>query len=145
LNWRQLVLGSSAFIALLIVSYIFEVSDLYYQKFRASSRSKDVARLQSQMESKKNLYPAFFFSENVAKTVSEQEKNMQMESQLLEKIANKILFSNIMLMLGHIDVKDVWLTEILIEEGGNSIKLTGNALTMPDLKSYFAQIEKNDF
>lgn len=145
LSWRQLIISSIGFILLLIVSYIFSISDLYYQTYYLKNLNSDITRLQSQFENKKALYPSFFFSDNVEKEVENQEKSMRMEAQLLEKIANRISFSNILLSLAEIDVANIWVNEITIQKGGNSIELTGNSLSMPDLKSYFTQIKNNHF
>lgn len=145
LTWKQLVLSSVGFLLLLILSYILDVSDLFYQKHHLASLNKDIIHLQSQFESKKSLYPSFFFSDNVAKVVEDQEKNMQLEAQLLEKIANRISFSTILLALAEIKLPAIWVTEINIEDGGNVVKLTGNSLSMADLKFYFTQIQANHY
>lgn len=145
LSWKQLILSTTGFLLLLILSYLLSMGDYYYQKYRQSAVGDNISLLQAKVEKKKSLYPAFFFSDNVAKEVEAQEKNMQIEAQLLEKIANHISFSTAMLALGEIDLPNIWASEIDIKNGGDNIEITGYALSMPDLKSYFTQIENNHF
>ncbi len=145
LTWKQMVLSSVGFLLLLIFSYILSISDLFYKKYELHSLNNDIVRLQSQFEYKKSHYPSFFFSDNVAKVVADQEKDMQMEAQLLENIATRITFSNILLTLAEIKLPSNWITKINIDESGNVVELTGNSLSMPDLKLYFTQIENNPY
>ena len=101
--------------------------------------------LQSQNDAKKRHYPSFFFSDNVAQMVGNLEKSMEDEAQLLEKIANRISFSESLMALTHIDVPNGWLNVINIKDGGNIVEVIGNTTSMNDLKLYFSNIERYIF
>lgn len=143
LSWRQFWLGNLAFFILMIITYLFMQVNLYFQHLNEKSLIKKNYVLQQEFFTIKQNYPDLFFSQNVAKTVDDLQKELAANEAFLSKISSELPISSYLSIFSETILPDIWLTNIKISEGGQQILLKGNSITTSSVQ-HFLEILVNE-
>lgn len=140
LSWKNFLVSTIALICICFGIYFLYLGNFAYRIIELRWKKSSLDKLQVQYAEIKSKYPAFFFTENVQDVVSQLQKNVGMQTDLLHTLANPYSFSENLLTLSRTIVPNVWLVDINIQDGGNKTTLKGMAISMQELQQFISNL-----
>lgn len=123
---------------------LFSVWELRSLRNEKTSRAATIKVLEKQFFSLKDHYPPFFFSQDVAQTLTQLRQEVTMQQQVLARLSNQTPFSKELMAFAHVNIPHVWLTQIDLNDGGEEIILTGLSENMGSLQQYINTLSKEE-
>lgn len=142
-TWKQFKLFNIVVIVGMIIFYQFAWLQNWRLKSTLAANEKQLIALQQQFQSMKKTLPSEFFGDDITKSVATMKKAMAAQEEIIAILGNHSAFSNDFISLSNTITDGVWLTEINIENYGNQITLSGEALN-PDVLHEFISNCKAD-
>lgn len=139
-NFYRSQIGMAVFLLFVYFFSIWHTHSLKKEKYQTENK---IVELRSQFLRLKKSYPDILFSNNVLLSLSQLEDELRNQQALINTIVNRISFSGILISLSQNIVPDVWLTQIVINNGGKNIYLKGNSLTMENIKKFIDNLFKD--
>ncbi|TAK74634.1 MAG: hypothetical protein EPO11_06595 [Gammaproteobacteria bacterium] len=136
LTWRRFVLSQVFLIVMLFLLYFSSLWQLHSLKKTVVEKKNQLTALQSKFEKIKNTYPQLFFSQDITNVMSKLQEDLAAKQKILESVTNQSPFSQNLLALSRTIAANVWLTDILLAEGGYAITLKGKSIGMGNLQIF---------
>ena len=143
LSWKFLWLSNVIFISFFILIYFTTLWNVSYLKSKISQLNIQKKELQDNFFKLKDTFPKTVFSQNMDQSIAQLKQEVLIEKMLLKDIENYTPFSEDLISFSHIIVPDVWLTDILIEKGGETIVIKGKSSHSTNLQFFLDKISKD--
>lgn len=135
-SWRQFWICNAIFFGGLVAISIFLQINIFILQSSESSLLLKEKELQQNFFTIKSHYPGLFFSQNVAKTVDDLQKELVSGENFLRGISTQIPISTYLSILSNTILPDIWLSKISIKDDGENIYLKGKTLTTQSVQQF---------
>lgn len=142
LNWKFLWLSNLFVICFFILIYFFVLWNVHYLNNQITKLTLQKNELQEKFYNLKSALPKMFFTQDVNQAIAQLKQAIVLETEFLKSIENYTPFSEKLIGLSQIIVPNVWLTDIAIEKGGETIILTGKSTRSSHLQFFIDKISK---
>jgi len=142
-NWLsadKAIFYISLFFLWLILVYIYSTWANHRLHEQVLLEQKRVAQLQNTFYQLRKGFPATFFTKDIKESVSQIQKEIDAQQQILGSLSNQLAFSNDLQILSQAIVPNVWLTSISISNGGDVFEINGNSLSIDNLQQFIGNL-----
>ncbi|OGT41968.1 MAG: hypothetical protein A3F42_07255 [Gammaproteobacteria bacterium RIFCSPHIGHO2_12_FULL_37_34] len=143
LSWKFLWLSNFIFICFFTLIYFSSLWNVHYLKAKVKQLTIQKNELQETFYKLKNTFPKMFFAQDMNQGITELKQEILIEKNFIKTIGNYTPFSEDLISLSNIVVPDVWLTDISIENGGETIVLKGMSTHSTNLRFFLDKISKD--
>ncbi len=142
LTWRICCLACILLVLIFILMTFISWGNIIYLKHKKNVLTKTLHTSESQFYAIKSKYPAIFFAHDVGGLMKNIQEHIESQQKILRTITQKKPFSSDLTLIGQLITPDVWLTDIMINDG-LEFTFKGNSLSMPALRLFLDNILNN--
>jgi Tfp pilus assembly protein PilN len=140
--WRLFWFSNAAFSVFLLIIYLIYSWNNHLLNEKSFDLTQKINAKQKTFLATKSRYPSIFFSQDIAETIHKLQEGIQARGQIYQSLKNTSLFSLDLTALTRIITVNVWLTNILISNGGHAISLKGKSIGMNNLQSFLGNLSQ---
>lgn len=140
ITWRQMWIANVICVIYFILLSFYSTWELERITVAKNKLTKQVDEAQQLFYKIKSTYPSVFFSRDVSQSLQKLSEDMRTREKILAKIANRGLFSDQLIAFSNAIIPNVWLTEIMISNGGDQINLKGNSLSNTEMQQFLTHL-----